>query len=93
MPGDIIAISHNIACHAMTARVISVDTHCWEGMAFLQVYELDAKRQAVEKRMAYVAVATVTLLHRPDPPRRVVNAGPRVPRQRTPTTPIPGRTR
>lgn len=98
MPGDIVAISHNITCHAMTARVIAVDTDCWEGMAFLQIYELGQDGAAVERRMAYVAVDTVTLLtRRPAPavPRRP-NELPRVPRPRPPadtTTPIPGRTR
>lgn len=66
-PGDIVAISHNVACHAMTARVISVDTDCWEGMAFLQVYELDEGGEAIERRMAYVALATISLSRRPDP--------------------------
>lgn len=83
-------------------RVISVDARpTYDGMTWLDGYELDHTGRAVERRRIYVITAGLQHLQRPAekataPVRRPTNAGParpRIPRPRTSSETTTGRTR
>lgn len=76
-PGATIRITAEAgpAVRPMTARVIKVHSwEAWTGMAWLDIYEIDERGQAVEQRLAYVALAGIHPA--PTQPPRPRNTGP-----------------
>lgn len=95
-PGDIVRVGAGCGVphcfRPIDFRLIRVQPgSTWEGMAFLDGYELDRRGAAVERRTVYVIVAGLRLVTPAALPvpavaqrRRPTNAGPvRVPRPRT----------
>lgn len=78
-------------------RVIKVrDWTTYDEWVWLDGYQLNRDGDAVERRSIFVQIAGIEPAGIDPPARpRATNTGPRVPRQRTPTTttPTPGRTR